>query len=574
MCASISKPGQSIAPSTATRTRRLVVLLGTLLGFLLAGLPATAATFTVGSDPDNCDFVSLSAALAAAAANDTPIPSNDLIKLANDQLYWGQYDIKDQGVTIRGGYADCLPGTPVTGTTKILRHDGSRHFKISSSVGRMYSRLEHLRLTYDGAPTLWVGRGGSIFQTGDTTLTLQDTTVENGAANFGGGIHLENSAGAYPRLLLEGLTVLRDNQAETGGGISCEPHTDVSLNDLSLLLNNRSKNGGGIYADGCTVNIRSKSPWTGIIQNSATEDGGGLYAKGQTVVYSWPTTISINKAKRGGGVFASAEGTRLFFLDGLISDNTAEVDGGGIYAEDLAEVDVYYSTYNSDCLDDLKSCAAVSYNVAGEHGGAFYAGSGAKINADRTRLADNMALLGGSVATGIGPETLIRMHHSVVVGNTGDVMVELEEEAQFEGRFLTLGDNHPLSEPPWTMVTYAADSFLTNSIYWDDDGRVHDGPAFGSPRWNCFLLKASTDNPGSVFFRVGGADFVDESARDFRLKDTSKAIDMCDSDGTSTIQDRLGNPLAVNLPNPDGLGTYDAGAFERQEAEEGSTPEE
>jgi hypothetical protein len=83
---------------------------------LLLVQQAKADTFTVGGDA-SCNFTDLHVALYVASLNG---PGMDIIRVARNQTYIGEFLIDSQSVTIVGGYDDCSD-TTASGQTLITR---------------------------------------------------------------------------------------------------------------------------------------------------------------------------------------------------------------------------------------------------------------------------------------------------------------------------------------------------------------------------------------------------------------------------------------------------------------------
>lgn len=128
--------------------------------------------------------------------------------------------------------------------------------------------------------------------------------------------------------------LLRNNQnSGNGGAIYVGLETTLKLNK-AVIENNSAANGGGIYEEGrCRVHMNGAT----IRNNTASGSGGGVYV---TEAYGGSTFtntnnrnsanfITGNTANYGGGIYTE-NGVNLFNVE--ISENTAKVQGGGIYA--------------------------------------------------------------------------------------------------------------------------------------------------------------------------------------------------------------------------------------------------
>ena len=147
------------------------------------------------------------------------------------------------------------------------------------------------------------------------TLTLENVTLQNGAAYDGGGILVEGTA----------------------------PNTSaahVNLTDVNIIDSTAYNQGGGIYNLGTVTSERSS-----ISRNSAGSRGGGIFNHG--VVELTNSTVSTNTAvSRGGGIYNEIEASAvngnlmpvqaaatIYSLNSTIAFNAAGSRGGGIYQE-------------------------------------------------------------------------------------------------------------------------------------------------------------------------------------------------------------------------------------------------
>jgi hypothetical protein len=254
---------------------------------------------------------------------------------------------------------------------------------------------------------------GSVFSIGSgAVVTLDDMTITNGQASYGGGIYNDGTLN-LKSVLITGNTATLDgggifnnnygtinlNQGSTVGGASPEDaniatydgggiynvgHGTINLNKGSSIVGNNAERGGGIYNQGgttfhnyfipgtATVNINGGS----ITDNTATYYGGGIYnyAYGDgtgnygtaTVIMNKGSSITGNTAGSGGGIW------NRVFLDGTvtvtmnqgssITDNTATYDGGGICNDG--------SNYGT-IMVTMNKGSSISGNTA-EHGGGIY----------------------------------------------------------------------------------------------------------------------------------------------------------------------------------------------------------
>jgi len=134
------------------------------------------------------------------------------------------------------------------------------------------------------------GYAGAIYNAGDGTFLLNDSTVISNTSNkYGGGLY--NAAG-FMSLLAVTVTA---NHTEIGGGITNMDSMEVTNSTISG--NTASSNGGGIYNSG-TTSVNNST----IVNNMASSggfsgDGGGVYADPAST-FTFKNTILFNNHHR------------------------------------------------------------------------------------------------------------------------------------------------------------------------------------------------------------------------------------------------------------------------------------
>jgi hypothetical protein len=299
-------------------------------------------------------------------------------------------------------------------------------------------------------PVFTIGPGLSTFGPGPN-VTLSGLTIEQGKADFGGGIfnkggritlinciitHNTAYGGAVYNsfdgtLALNGSTIT-ENNATTGGGIYNEYGT-VDMNAGSFIINNTVINyGGGIWSQiETTLNLTGS-----IISGNRAASGGGIYANGAAInIYSG--SISNNSANRGGGIYN--ENGPLNLLGGSIGHNYAVTYGGGIYSDqssmDLNGCSIDHNRarmfdgggiYNNLGWLDLNG-SSIDNNYAGNYGGGIYnsvdasSGQYSTVNLYSGSIDHNTAkakLSGGGIYSVYG--TVITGNRSLVHENIPD----------------------------------------------------------------------------------------------------------------------------------------------------------
>lgn len=173
--------------------------------------------------------------------------------------------------------------------------------------------------------------GGGLFNNYGKLTLINCTVSDNKAGDQGGGIY--NNTG---QLILDRSTI-SSNRAETGGGgFYTTEGLLIILNSTISGNSNGFSGGGGFFCHSAVVTLENSTVSTnssGAGSFGRSTGGGGIVnvASKLTVTNS---TISGNKALsgqgRGGGIFNDSNAT--LDLDYVtITNNTAQIEGGGIY---------------------------------------------------------------------------------------------------------------------------------------------------------------------------------------------------------------------------------------------------
>ena len=350
---------------------------------LLAGpaLQAVAETdFTRSSDdweghvsvgPAGCDYTDLQDAIddGFAGGHGGHIGVHTDYEM-NDEYVIHQFAVWVNDPWIVGGFSSCNVGDldSASGRTTLDAEQQSRHFDIQ----------------YD------VGESGSVRR-----LTLQNLELVNGSSMGGGALWIR---GQHNRLVVELVNTDIDlnDGGFLGGGILISPDPTIvdfgpggrphvrpmlEIDEESHITRNSAVSGGGIYcAAGTDDEITGTVVASGaglILDNTAHVNGGGIYAK------------NCNFSLRNGGEIFG------FIPTGGIAMNEAEEDGGGIYAEDGASIRIVgnTSTFGGD-----PDAAALLFANEAERGGAIFAtDEGTEIFLRDTDLRGNSADQGGGI---------------------------------------------------------------------------------------------------------------------------------------------------------------------------------
>lgn len=247
-------------------------------------------------------------------------------------------------------------------------------------------------------------RYGRVLTSENTSLTLENLKITGGKVNdLGGGIYIISGS-----LTLKNCVVTKNESSNGGGGINF--YGEKLIVEKSEISGNKGNSGGICVAeDSAETEIKD----TRIMDNVARSDGG-LDLAGESTIEG--CEISGNKAESstdgvggsGGGLTLSFNNKSCKIINSVISKNTANKDGGGIYMIAGSLI--------------LESGAAISDNTAGENGGGIY------INGGEAGLSS--CTIKANMAGGNGGAIYASCEYSTITVNIGekddsdDVLIE------------------------------------------------------------------------------------------------------------------------------------------------------
>ena len=193
--------------------------------------------------------------------------------------------------------------------------------------------------------------GGGIYADGDGSEVyinrlneMSDKSLfESNQAGQGGGLY------ARGKLVEMDYAIFKENNATHGGGIFVTTPSgdginytaEVNIYSESIFMDNTAtNNGGGMnFASG---NITLSGP---IVTGNSANLGGGIYISNGSILVKDKTKIgtyetgkeiagSANTAYRGGGIYLL--GGNVYFNGGIFAGNYATIEGGGIYVNNGA----------------------------------------------------------------------------------------------------------------------------------------------------------------------------------------------------------------------------------------------
>jgi len=266
--------------------------------------------------------------------------------------------------------------------------------------------------------------GGAIHAWNGGTLTVEQGEFDtNIAQQNGGAIHIGNSSSMDAKNI-----VMTDNQAVSGNGgaINTDYTTKLTFKKGRIAHNVAGNKGGGIVAVGeFILNSSSEAPFqitgnkaalggglyfgdtysapavlnnievtgnTALYKGDNTGHGGGVYAVGKPIQIEEGTVITENEAEyHGGGIGANS--SNLIMNDGLIKDNEAYGNGGGIWLN-----------YGSDSGTAKINGGEIADNKVGE---GHDNGKGGGLFSEEVKLEIGEATFSGNYASKWGGAMLV-----------------------------------------------------------------------------------------------------------------------------------------------------------------------
>lgn len=562
------------------------------VALMLAGA-ADAAVFTVGSDAA-CTHRSLGAALNTTAANGPGVDEIRLVPGFAFSDFADPWAIRNQSVTLRGGFPTCAASAQSGPRTTIVSREAGSLFTVSNSQAlRTTVTLERLELTTpEGSSVNSVAAGGALMLRGNVRAIVADSRVHGFRASGGGAMALRDEPDGAPRIDLR-QTEIRGNRASHGGGLHCLGQGMIRLEPGAIVAGNVANGeGGGVWSQGCSVVMLSRT----ALQDNQASQGGGLYGSGGAIVSMlWsertqgPRVIGNRASFWGGGMFLTGSGTELMAWGSQWLANRAEpADVGGDGAALLvgwgararllrdpscpASVDGCTRFYGNSAqsggfpeypsIVDVRagghltiSSALFDYNrvvSVGNRGGAIvsvqpYVPGGSLAEIDNIVLNQNRArhLFGAERTAGDDASAAGR--------------VRAQSITSLDGQFTTvLGSQYA---PPIADTALPVDlraSILLGATPLTDPGRVVTGAL------DCLLTTIAPELPVTRSRLVAGAPVFEGGS--FVPAWSSPALDYCDTAGLRSVSsDAHGRPRLDNDPlRHDRYGPLDLGAVERE----------
>jgi parallel beta-helix repeat protein/predicted outer membrane repeat protein len=199
-------------------------------------------------------------------------------------------------------------------------------------------------------------------------LHLKDILFDNNSAtgsSYGGAVYVDASD---DKIAVENCT-FTNNSAEQGGAILS--YSPILITGSMIKDNTASNYGGGIFfGPNATAYIYNTTIESNTANTGGMGVGGGVYNNGALITFEACTVLhNVSTNGSGGGIYvcSSADHPRTTLKRSIIKDNISGIDGGGAYTEG--------NLYIERCL--------ISGNTAEANGGGIYyfnSGSGEVTN--------------------------------------------------------------------------------------------------------------------------------------------------------------------------------------------------
>ncbi|MEZ0297356.1 MAG: choice-of-anchor Q domain-containing protein [Candidatus Methylacidiphilales bacterium] len=187
--------------------------------------------------------------------------------------------------------------------------------------------------------------GGGIYTTG-AQLIINGSEISGNQAisaaaySTGGGISSLGTILSITNSVITGNTVRSATTSSTGGGIYLQASGTSTIQGSTISNNSAEAPGGFVYGGGIYTGVTgtlsiSNSTLSGNTASGSVAPGGGiaLFFGGTATLTN--VTISGNTATRGGGIFNDGQ---ITVTDATIANNSASLEGAGIYSSNTASV--------------------------------------------------------------------------------------------------------------------------------------------------------------------------------------------------------------------------------------------
>ncbi len=308
-----------------------------------------------------------------------------------------------------------------------LRSLPTEHSILSKTAGFRWSlfrvqnggRLKLRNITLDGRMAGRYDVNGDnrslVIVAGGTLDAGDDVTLQNNSSyQEGGGIYVSGSESYSNELVMSGNVRIVGCESRTSGGglmVALRSNDDrITLSGEPAFQSNHAANGGGIYFRSYLRGVAGVRRWPGaprISGNTADGAGGGINfsgfrdggSPGSALIIGPGVRVEHNQATHGGGVyFYGANEGEVFETAGLVENNTASGNGGGLYVRGISTGDsdspgIRFEMNGGSLADNVGGTGGGVYLLTAVGGSALFSGASVL----RNRAVNGSAGSGGGI---------------------------------------------------------------------------------------------------------------------------------------------------------------------------------
>ena len=190
--------------------------------------------------------------------------------------------------------------------------------------------------------------GGTIYAFNHAELQLQNSSIVDSSARYGGALQLESASTAW----LEGLEIADCSATEDGGGLIVSGQSTVSIIGTTIVRCS-AKNGGALAVSASTAMLRL----TLLANNVAERAGGGVFSEGSRILLAEQTAVVGNLASRPGHALALMIGSTTTYQLPAPPGRWIAGSKCAVYREDCPWLGVAPGRYQEEsCLQTVAQC--------------------------------------------------------------------------------------------------------------------------------------------------------------------------------------------------------------------------
>ncbi len=313
----------------------------------------------------------------------------------------------------------------------------------------------------------------------DGNFSLVGFTIQNGAAEAGGGVFISRS---NPNL--HSLIIQNNVATDGGGGVYCTTESEPIIFD-SVIRNNSVTDQRGLGGGGIAVWISTMLTVSvcEITDNVSASSGGGVMNWSEITLNN--VLVSQNRSELTGGGFVNAPEHRITLNDVIVEGNSAGDYGGGALLASRSITNMNESVFRD--------------NSTGNGGGALWLIEVDSFACSNTLFIGNEARVGAVLHS--QNSNFVWLDHSTIVGN--------------------------IASDGTILYTRFHGIDLTNSIVWANDGETFGVLDDGSFRVSYSAVDGIDELNGNI---DEDPLFFDPDEGDYHLTEDSPCIDSGDPD--------------------------------------------